>query len=278
MLKIKKMIVFSVFVVFILSTVLFVVQQKELAGKYSEATAYAEKGDYQSALDVISIIGEYKDSDELLTLYENEINYAKAVDYIEKGNFDEALPLLTLLNSQAEGFKDSIDLQYSAEYTNAMKLASEGKIEEAFVAYRNLPTSYSDVQERLEEINYARKFIDDWYCKEHKIDMEIRGYITEDNTTYLNVKIKDRNGFLLGDETNNLYGNDIVLMEDRFVWDMFENGTKYAVVLEDRKIKFSKQPVTEDDFIVSFVRKLEDYNEVDGNINAAVDMNVDSGL
>lgn len=276
--KVKKCFIISIFVVFVLSTVLFIVQHKELSRKYDEAVAYAEKGDFQEAYDEISLIGEYKDSDELLKQYENEINYAKVLEYIEKDKFADALPILNLLNSQDGGFKDSIELQYSTEYTNAMMLAAEGKIEEAFVAYRNLPSTYSDVQERLEEINYARKFIDDWYCKEHKIDMEIKGRIAEDNTTYLNVKIKDRNGFLLGDESNNLYGNDIVLMEDRFIWDMFENGTKYAVILEDRKIKFSKQPITEDDYIVSFVRKLENYNEVDGNINSAIDMNVDAGV
>ncbi|MBP3360138.1 MAG: hypothetical protein J6N52_04740 [Clostridia bacterium] len=274
----KIILIISVFVVFVISMILFVLQQKELSVKYNEALAYAEKGDYENALDVISQIGEYQDSEELFTEYSNEIKYKKVKEYIEENDYDSALPLLTELNSIGQGFKDSLDLQYQVEYKYAVNLEMNGKLEDAFIAFRNLPTAYMDVADRLNEITYARKFIDKWYCKEHQIDMEIKGYISEDNVTHLNVEIRDRNGFLLGDETNKLYGNDLILMEDRFVWDMFDNGVRYAVLLEDDKLKFAKQPVKDDDFIVSFVRKLNSYNEVDGNINSAVDADVDAGV
>ena len=109
--------------------------------------------------------------------------------------------------------------------------------------------------------------------------MIIKGRISEDNVTYLDVEIKDRNGFLLGDETNKLKGKDIVLNEDRFVWDMFGNGVKYAVQLQDNKIKFSKQPVTEESNVVTFVRKLNSgTNAVDGDINSAINRDVDAGI
>lgn len=278
MAKIKKILVISVFVVFVISMGILFLQQKELSVKYNKALAYAEKGDYDNASEVISQIGEYKDSEDLLTEYTNEINYKKIKGYMDDGDYDSALPLLVEMNSVGQGFKDSLELQYQVEYKRALTLEMNGQLEEAFLAFRNLPTSYMDVADRLEELGYARKFIDKWYCKEHQIDLEIKGYISAENVTYLNVEMRDRNGFLLGDETNKLYGKDLVLMEDRFVWDMFENGVKYAVLLDDRKLKFAKQPVKDNDYIVSFVRKLENYNEIDGNINSAVDANVDAGV
>lgn len=277
--KIKRAITISLIAVFAASTVLFVLQQRELSAKYNEAVSYAEAGDYAKAHELMNKMGIYRDSEELLETYENEINYEAAKEKYAEGSYDEALELLTPLVSGGEGYKDSLDLQNEIEYYKGVELAKSGSFAEATAVFNSLPRTYVDVQERIEELNYASKIIDKWYCKEHSIDLIIKGYISEDNVTYLETEIKDRNGFLLGDEANTLKGKNIVLNEDRFTWDLFGDGTKYAVQLEDNKIKFIKQPVTEESNIVTFVRKLQSSaNEIDGDINSAINRSVDAGL
>lgn len=277
--KMKRGLIISILCVLAVSAILFIFQQRELAAKYNEAVSYAEKGDYEKAFELMDKMGIYRDSEDKLQEYENELNYQAAKEHYAAGEYDEAINLFGLLSLEGKGYKDSIELQNEVGYKKALKLENNGKLTEALAVFNSLPRSYSDVSERIEEIGYAIKFIDKWYCKEHSIDLIIKGRISEDNVTYLDVEIKDRNGFLLGDETNKLKGKDIVLNEDRFVWDMFGNGVKYAVQLQDNKIKFSKQPVTEESNIVTFVRKLNSgTNAVDGDINSAINRDVDAGI
>lgn len=277
--KMKRGLTISILCVLAVSAILFIFQQRELAAKYNEAVSYAEKGDYEKAFELMDKMGIYRDSEDKLQEYENELNYRSAKEHYAAGEYDEAINLFGLLSLEGKGYKDSIELQNEVGYKKALELEKNGKLTEALAVFNSLPRSYSDVSERIEEIGYAVKFIDKWYCKEHSIDLIIKGRISEDNVTYLDVEIKDRNGFLLGDETNKLKGKDIVLNEDRFVWDMFGNGVKYAVQLQDNKIKFSKQPVTEESNIVTFVRKLNSgTNAVDGDINSAINRDVDAGI
>ena len=277
--KMKRGLIISILCVLAVSAILFIFQQRELAAKYNEAVSYAEKGDYEKAFELMDKMGIYRDSEDKLQEYENELNYQAAKEHYAAGEYDEAINLFGLLSLEGKGYKDSIELQNEVGYKKALELENNGKLTEALAVFNSLPRSYSDVSERIEEIGYAVKFIDKWYCKEHSIDLVIKGRISEDNVTYLDVEIKDRNGFLLGDETNKLKGKDIVLNEDRFVWDMFGNGVKYAVQLQDNKIKFSKQPVTEESNIVTFVRKLNSgTNAVDGDINSAINRDVDAGI
>ena len=277
--KMKRGLTISILCVLAVSAILFIFQQRELAAKYNEAVSYAEKGDYEKAFELMDKMGIYRDSEDKLQEYENELNYQAAKEHYAAGEYDEAINLFGLLSLEGKGYKDSIELQNEVGYKKALELENNGKLTEALAVFNSLPRSYSDVSERIEEIGYAIKFIDKWYCKEHSIDLIIKGRISEDNVTYLDVEIKDRNGFLLGDETNKLKGKDIVLNEDRFVWDMFGNGVKYAVQLQDNKIKFSKQPVTEESNVVTFVRKLNSgTNAVDGDINSAINRDVDAGI
>ena len=277
--KMKRGLTISILCVLAVSAILFIFQQRELAAKYNEAVSYAEKGDYEKAFELMDKMGVYRDSEDKLQEYENELNYQAAKEHYAAGEYDEAINLFGLLSLEGKGYKDSIELQNEVGYKKALELEKNGKLTEALAVFNSLPRSYSDVSERIEEIGYAVKFIDKWYCKEHSIDLIIKGRISEDNVTYLDVEIKDRNGFLLGDETNKLKGKDIVLNEDRFVWDMFGNGVKYAVQLQDNKIKFSKQPVTEESNVVTFVRKLNSgTNAVDGDINSAINRDVDAGI
>lgn len=277
--KMKRGLTISILCVLAVSAILFIFQQRELVAKYNEAVSYAEKGDYEKAFELMDKMGVYRDSEDKLQEYENELNYQAAKEHYAAGEYDEAINLFGLLSLEGKGYKDSIELQNEVGYKKALELENNGKLTEALAVFNSLPRSYSDVSERIEEIGYAVKFIDKWYCKEHSIDLVIKGRISEDNVTYLDVEIKDRNGFLLGDETNKLKGKDIVLNEDRFVWDMFGNGVKYAVQLQDNKIKFSKQPVTEESNIVTFVRKLNSgTNAVDGDINSAINRDVDAGI
>ena len=276
--KIKKILLISTCVIFVVSLLIFVNQHRELTAKYSEATAYAEKGDYEKAVEVVSNIGEYKDSERLLEEYTNEISYQQAIKYISQNNFNDALKILERLNASGGGYKNSGDLQDNVEYNRAIQLAENGQLSEAYEAFKNLPTAYADVIERLNELSYAIKFVDKWFCKEHQIDLIIKARVSKENITYLNVEMRDRNGFLLDTEDNKLIGTDLVLMEDRFIWNLLGGDTRYAVIMQDNKLKIAKQPVTDTNYIVSFVRKLDTYNAIDGNINAAVQQNINAGV
>ncbi len=276
--RMRKSLIISTCVIFIISLFIYINQHSELTAKYAEATAYAEKGDYEKAVEVISTIGEYRDSEKLLDEYTNEISYQQALDYVSESNFSDALIILERLNATGGGYKNSGDLQDNVEYNRAIQLAENGQLSEAYEAFKNLPTAYADVAERLNELSYALKFVDKWFCKEHQIDLVINARVSQENITYLNVEMRDRNGFLLDTEDNKLIGTDLVLMEDRFVWNLLGGDTKYAVIMQDNKLKIAKQPVTDTDYIVTFVRKLETYNEIDGNINAAVNQNINAGV
>lgn len=276
--KLKKIIIISTCIVFLASLFIFLKQHKELSYKYGKAVEYAENGDYVTARNIIGNIGEYKDSSELLQSYTDEIDYQLALNHIDNSEYDAALAVFERLNAENRGYKDSIDLQYQVEYKRAVKRASEGDLNGAYEAFKRLPISYGDVIDRLNELTHAIKFADKWYCKEHKIDLVIKAKISEDNVTYLETEIRDRNGFLLGDESNKLNGSDIILMEDRFTWNILGDETKFAIIMENNKLKVAKQPVKDNNYIVTFTRKLDAYNSVDGDIDAAVKQNINAGV
>ena len=276
--KLKLTLIISTAVVFILSLVIYVNQHNELKVKYDEAIALAEEGNYEEARYKISLIGEYKDSEKLLEEYTNEIEYQMAFDFIDEKKYDDALAILERLNSQSSGYKDSGDLQDSVEYARAMYLAQNGELTAAYEGYKRLPTSYLDVTERIAELSRAITFVDKWFCKEHTIDLELTASVSPENITYLRAEMKDRNGFLLGTDDNKLIGEGLVLMDDRFVWNLLGDGTRFAIILEDNKLKVAKQPVVDNDYIVTFVRKLSTYNPIDGDINAAINRDIDGGL
>lgn len=276
--KLKKIIIISTCIMFFVSLFIFLKQHKELSYKYGKAVEYAESGDYVSARNIIGNIGEYKDSSELLQSYTDEIDYQLANRLIEEEEYERALGVFERLNAENRGYKDSIDLQYQVEYMRAVKRAAEGDLNGAYEAFKRLPISYSDVIDRLNELSHAIKFADKWYCKEHKIDLIIKAKVSEDNVTYLETEIRDREGFLIGNENNKLFGSDIVLNEDRFVWNILGDETKFAIIMENNKLKVAKQPVKDNNYIVTFTRKLDAYNSVDGDIDAAVKQNINAGV
>ena len=276
--RIRKVLIISTCVIFVISLFIYLNQHRELTVKYAEATAFAEKGEYENAVDVISKIGEYKDSERLLEEYTNELNYQEALKYISESNFSDALKILERLNATGGGYKDSGELQDNVEYNRAIQLAENGQLSQAYEAFKNLPTAYADVVERLNELSYAIKFVDKWFCKEHQIDLIIKARVSSENITYLDVEMRDRNGFLLDTEDNTLTGTNLVLMEDRFIWNLLGGEERYAVIMQDNKLKIAKQPVTNTDYIVSFVRKLDNYNKIDGNMDAAIKQNINAGV
>lgn len=276
--KIKITLIISTAVMFIISLFIYINQHNELKFKYEEAVALAEAGNYEDARYKISLIGEYKNSEELLQEYTNEIEYQMAFGFIDEKKYDDALAILERLNSQSSGYKDSTDLQDSVEYARAMHLAENGELTTAYEGFKRLPSSYLDVTQRISEISRAITFVDKWYCKEYAIDLNITATVSPENITYLRAEMTDRNGFLLGTEDNKLTGEGLVLMDDRFVWNLLGDGTRFAIILEDNKLKVAKQPVVDNDYIVTFVRKLSSYNVVDGNIDSAIDRDIDGGL
>lgn len=276
--KLKRVVIISTVIMFVISSLIYINQHIELAARYKEAVAYADGGDFVSAREVMSNIGEYKNSDELIEAYTNEIDYQNSIKYMEEGDYDTAQALLQRLNAATRGYKDSVEMQNKVEYVRAKSLASAGKLNEAYEGFKSMPISYLDVANRIEELGNALKFTDKWYCKEHQIDLVLSAKVTDDNIVYIDAEMRDRNGFLLGDETNKLNGYDLLLMGDRFTWNILGNDIKFVVVMEDNRLKIAKHPVATNDYIVTFARKLESYNKVDGDIDAAVKRKVDSGI
>ena len=276
--KLKRIVIISTIIMFVISSFIYINQHKELSAKYNEAIAYAEAGDYISAKAVMSNIGEYKDSDVLIDAYNNEIDYQNAVKFMEEGDYDTAQALLQRINAATRGYKDSVEMQNQVEYTRAKTLAAEGKLNEAYEGFKSMPISYMDVSDRIQGLSNAIKFTDKWYCREHQIDLVLSAKVTEDNMIYIDAEMRDRNGFLLGDESNKLNGYDLPLMEDRFTWNLLGNDIKFVIVMENNKLKIARHPVATNDYIVTFARKLESYNKVDGDIDAAVKRKVDSGV
>ncbi len=277
-LKLKRFVIITTAVMFILCLFIYINQHRELSLKYNTAVESARNGDYEKAKEIMSLVGEYKDSDELLEAYNNEIDYQNAQKYLEEENYDVAMVLLQRLNAATRGYNDSIDLQNQVEYQRAMTLAAEGKLNEAYEGFKSMPISYLDVKERMEAVGRALKFTDKWYCKEHQIDLVITGRVDETNTIYLDAELRDRNGFLLGDESNKLNGYDLLLEEDRFTWNILGNDIKFAIIMDNNKLKVARQPIITNEYIVTFARKLESYNKVDGDIDSAVKRKVDSGI
>ena len=276
--KLRLTLMITTAIVFVVSLFIYLKQHNELKVKYEEAVELAEQGNYEEARYKISLIGEYKNSEQLLEEYTNEIEYQAAFKFIDEHKYDDALAILERLNSQSSGYKDSSELQDSVEYARAMHLAQNGELTAAYEGYKRLPTSYLDVTERIAELGRAITFVDKWYCKEHTIDLELTATVSPENITYLRAEMTDRNGFLLGSEDNKLVGEGLVLMDDRFVWNLLGDGTRFAVILEDNKLKVAKQPVVDNNYIVTFVRKLSTYNPIDGDINAAINRDIDGGL
>lgn len=83
---------------------------------------------------------------------------------------------------------------------------------------------------------------------------------------------------MLGTENNKLTGENIILDEDRFVWNMFGDDVRYVGQMTDNELNVSKLGEVEDVNIVNFVRKFESYNEVDGDLNSSVNRDVDAGV
>lgn len=274
----KKIILISTAVAFVFSMTVYVMQQSELAQKYKAGIESAENGDYEKAAFIISNIGEYRDSEDRLEEYKNELDYQKADTLMKEEKYEEAIQIYTRLNSEGGGYKESKDLQDFADYQRAIALAEQGQLSVAYEGFKRLPSSYADVADRITELRYALNITDKWYCKEHAIDLDIHARVSEENITYLEAEISDRNGFLMGTEHNKLTGSDLVLIEDRFTWNLLGNDTKYIVVLEDNKIKIGKQPLVNKEYIVTFTRKLENYNSIDGDIDRAVHAKVDSAM
>ena len=104
--KMKRGLTISILCVLAVSAILFIFQQHELAAKYNEAVSYAEKGDYEKAFELMDKMGIYRDSEDKLQEYENELNYQAAKEHYAAGEYDEAINLFGLLSLEGKGYKD----------------------------------------------------------------------------------------------------------------------------------------------------------------------------
>lgn len=267
----------SLVVVLIFSGVLFGLQQNELESRYNEAIAYAEKGDFETARTLMNRVGEYKDAKVRTSEYNNEAGYVLAKRYYEEGDYEQSKAIFEQLLSTDEDYKDCAYYLDSIEYRIASQEALAGEVSQAYNRLKKLPLSLFDVEEKLDKVSEAKLVIGTWYCREHQIDLVLRGYVSENNKIYINGEIQDRKGFLLGDTTNKLTGEDMVYESGKFVWDLFGDGVKYDVTYENGQINVSKQGGSSGPVV--FARKLEEYSVVDGDMNASVDaVNIDGGI
>ena len=86
---------------------------------YSKAEKLLEQGEYDSAIEIFEVLGDYKQAAELLS----EAKYRKAKGCMSQEDYDTAIVLL----EEIEGYSDSAVLLEESRGRNALKSMEEGK-------------------------------------------------------------------------------------------------------------------------------------------------------
>lgn len=93
------------------------------SGKYEKAEEFVKSEDYDSAIEIYSELGDYKDSEKKLY----EVYYVKANACFEAGKYDDALAIYEIV-SKKQNVEQEI---YNCKNGKAINLFEEGKYEEA---------------------------------------------------------------------------------------------------------------------------------------------------
>lgn len=128
-------------------------KQKEQARleDYSTAVAMIEAGEYENAITVLTSLGEYKDSVNLLEIAKveatNAEHYSNALELKEKGKYEEAAAIF----AELKDYKDSEVQAKESDYLYAMELQAKGRYIEAAILFNTI-AGYSDAEEQARHI------------------------------------------------------------------------------------------------------------------------------
>ncbi len=79
-------------------------ERNKLLSTYQKGIDYINDQNYYSAIDILSTLGDYKDSLAYIDLAERYILYNQAIDLFENGRYEESADKFTLLGD----FEDSM--------------------------------------------------------------------------------------------------------------------------------------------------------------------------
>ena len=125
--------------------------------QYQKAVEQLKQGNYGQAAAILETLGNYRDSDKLLSEARQEIDYLKAEELLAAGNYEEASAAFDAL----DGYRDSSDRAAEARdaaeeagrgmvYAEAVTKMGEGNIEEAYALFQTI-RGYRDVDQLLSE-------------------------------------------------------------------------------------------------------------------------------
>ena len=166
---------------------IFGISQMVLGGKYDNAVACYEAGDYKEAYDTFASLKNFRDSKEQAkdSLY----NYGKVL--LEEGDFDEAK---TAFKTNSD-YKDSEDMMVLCDnekaYKKALELLAESRYVLAIAAFNDL-NGFRDSEDKAKEANYryALKLYDyEEYVEASEIFESLKDYA--DSSEYFEKSLYD---------------------------------------------------------------------------------------
>lgn len=126
-------------------------------GKYKDAVALMDAGNYEEAITAFEAMEDYKDSVQMIEACEQGIidreiaildgKYNDAVALMEAGNYGEAVSAFEELGDFKDSAERAIEIKDEVEYATAEMLQTEGRIAEAAIAFGKI-ADYKDARER----------------------------------------------------------------------------------------------------------------------------------
>ena len=128
------------------------VQEQARVKVYNRGAASLENGDYVTAYELFSSLGDYADAPEIAAYAEKGIQYVAAKKYMSNEEYDKAKDAFDSLG----GFKDSADLSKECAraiaYENGVSLLEGGQYEEAIKAFE-ASENYENAEELIQQAN-----------------------------------------------------------------------------------------------------------------------------
>lgn len=115
------------------------------AVKYNQASNYLASKDYNYAIYVFDSLGNYKNSEELIS----EANYQKANDFLIDRKFDDAIKTFSYI----ESYRDSSTMKMEANYQKAVDFLSIKNFDVSISIFESLG-GYKDSKVMIKESNY----------------------------------------------------------------------------------------------------------------------------
>ena len=144
---VKRIVTTSISAVAVIACVaaVFLMNRITPAVDYENAVRLMDTGEYARAAEVFEALGDYKDSEEMVSF----CNYRIAGELFSSGKYGEALEAFRLLG----GYEDSGEMVLKCRYKSAEEKLNSGDTEAALAEFEALG-DYEDSAERILEYKY----------------------------------------------------------------------------------------------------------------------------